>query len=181
MRRVAPLTMTTLRTSCAAFLACAILGLAPVAGCAGDTEPEATDPLRLRAAEQGVAAHAPTQPQIRSEPVALSAHSARGNFQIRIRPEGGSIPLNEPFAVILDLFDLETGQRLMDYGAVTLDARMPAHGHGMLRDVALIPTGEGSLRAEGLLFHMVGHWEFHVDLTQGPRVERAQASFELTF
>ena len=111
--------------------------------------------------------------------VSLTSDSARGRFQIRIRPDGGAIPLNQPFAVTVDLLDPATGERLQGFDDVTLDARMPAHGHGMLRDVDLVPTDTGALRAEGLLFHMIGHWEFHVDVTRGPRVERAQASYEL--
>lgn len=179
MRLLAPPTMTTLRTSFAESLTWAILGLLPLAACGGNSPPE-TENKEAPGTAHDAATSTGNRGAAEGDPITLSADSSRGNFRIRIRPEGGSIPLNEPFAVVLDLLDPKTGQPLQDHGEVTLDARMPAHGHGMLRDVALVPDGEGSLRAEGLLFHMVGHWEFHVDLTRGPRVERAQASFELT-
>ncbi len=163
----------SIRRPYAASFAWVLLAIAPLAGCGGEEEPPTGGP-------SGAAAGAAAPSLAEADQVSLAASSARGNFQIRIRPEGGSIPLNEPFAVIVDLIAPGTGDRLEDYGSVTLDARMPAHGHGMLRDVELVPNGEGALRAEGLLFHMIGHWEFHVDMTRGLRTERAQVSYELT-
>ena len=37
----------------------------------------------------------------------------------------------------------------------------------------------GRYRAEGLLFHMIGHWAIHVDVASGARIERAQLDVEL--
>lgn len=105
----------------------------------------------------------------------LMASSALDSFDARITPLVAEIPMNEPFEVTLELVDPESGEAFTDYDAVTIDARMPAHGHGMLRDVELVPQDDGSLLAEGLLFHMVGRWEIHVDVRRGARVERAQA------
>ena len=34
-------------------------------------------------------------------------------------------------------------------------------------------------RAEGMLFHMPGHWEMYFDITQGGRSERAQVDVDL--
>lgn len=105
----------------------------------------------------------------------LAVPSALDSFEARITPLVAEIPMNEPFAVTLDLVDPESGEAYTDYDTVTIDARMPAHGHGMLRDVELVPQAGGSLLAEGMLFHMVGRWEIHVDVRRGARVERAQA------
>ncbi|MEM1453342.1 MAG: hypothetical protein AAF957_13190 [Planctomycetota bacterium] len=108
------------------------------------------------------------------------ATSSRGTFVAEVT-SAAPIPLNEPFAVRLALVDPESGERFEDYDEVTIDARMPAHQHGMLRDVELEPSADGALVAEGLLFHMVGHWEIHVDVRRGARVERAQLDVELEF
>ncbi len=67
------------------------------------------------------------------------------------------------------------------YDAVSIDAAMPAHKHGMLRDVGLTPQEDGSMRADGLLLHMYGHWELHVDVQKGARFERAQVSVRLQY
>ncbi len=58
--------------------------------------------------------------------------------------------------------------------AVTVDAQMPEHGHGM--NVAPLVTVErgGAVSADGMLFHMTGRWEVDVDIDDGNTVERAQ-------
>ena len=61
---------------------------------------------------------------------------------------------------------------------IVIDARMPAHGHGMNVEPAL-SIEDGVLVARGMLLHMIGHWELYVDLTRGPLTERAQFDFEL--
>ncbi|HEU4646515.1 MAG TPA: FixH family protein [Burkholderiales bacterium] len=43
---------------------------------------------------------------------------------------------------------------------VRVDAWMPAHRHGMNYVPAVKALGGGRYRAEGLLFHMPGEWEF---------------------
>ncbi|MEM9382455.1 MAG: hypothetical protein AAGB93_21055 [Planctomycetota bacterium] len=106
------------------------------------------------------------------------ATSSRATFVAEVSSEA-PIPLNEPFSVRLALLDPSTEERFDDYDEVTIDARMPAHQHGMLRDVDLTRTDDGALVAEGLEFHMVGHWEIHVDVRRGARVERAQFDVQL--
>ncbi|MES2562249.1 MAG: hypothetical protein V4637_05915 [Pseudomonadota bacterium] len=43
--------------------------------------------------------------------------------------------------------------------SVTVDARMPSHGHGMNYRPTLTALGAGRYRAEGLMLHMSGVWE----------------------
>ena len=43
---------------------------------------------------------------------------------------------------------------------VQVDAWMPAHRHGMNYQPVVKPLGGGRYRAEGLMFHMPGEWEF---------------------
>jgi hypothetical protein len=108
----------------------------------------------------------------------LRATSNAGSFVAVVTPVPATIPMNEHFGVELALFRAD-GTTPYEPEAVTLDARMEEHEHGMLRDVVLAPIGPGRWRADGLLFHMVGVWQFQVDVREGPRIERAQMDFLL--
>jgi hypothetical protein len=55
---------------------------------------------------------------------------------------------------------------------------MPAHFHGMNR-VAKMSRAGSAWKAEGLVFHMPGHWELYIDITQGGSTERAQIDVDL--
>jgi hypothetical protein len=55
---------------------------------------------------------------------------------------------------------------------VRVDARMPAHRHGMNYRARVTALGGGRYRAEGLLFHMPGNWQFVFDVERPARVER---------
>ena len=49
-------------------------------------------------------------------------------------------------------------------GAVGVDAWMPEHRHGMNYKAGLTSLGDGRFRAQGLMFHMPGRWEFVFDV-----------------
>jgi cytochrome c peroxidase len=53
--------------------------------------------------------------------------------------------------------------------SLKVDAQMPEHRHGMNYAPTVKPIGPGHWRAEGLLFHMPGKWEF-VFFVNGERV-----------
>ena len=158
-----------MRNSLVTMLALSALGCGsgevPAAGDAGVTE-------RISAGS------APAE-ETRGE--TLEARSSGGAFLARVTPLVDPIPMNEAFSVSLSLLDPETGAPFTDYDEVSIDARMPAHKHGMLRDVGLTPQEDGSMRADGLLLHMYGHWELHVDIRKGARFERAQISVRLQY
>ena len=59
--------------------------------------------------------------------------------------------------------------------ALRVDAQMPAHRHGMNYRARVAPQGDGRYRAEGLLFHMPGKWQFLFDLERPGRTERLTA------
>lgn len=86
-------------------------------------------------------------------------------------PEG--VPLNEDFDIEVRVFDQTRAHRADDV-EVRVDARMPAHGHGMLQDPELVELPDGALAVRGLRLHMIGRWELYVDLRRGPLTERAQ-------
>jgi hypothetical protein len=48
-----------------------------------------------------------------------------------------------------------------------IDAVMPEHKHGMNYRPTVAALGNGRFRAEGLLLHMPGMWEFSFDLRGG--------------
>jgi hypothetical protein len=153
-----------------------LLALAALAalGC-GPGEPDAGS------TSSGAAAPAPhpASPEVRGD--TLEGLSSGGAFLARVTPLVDPIPMNEAFGVLLSLVDPDSGEPFVDYDEVSIDARMPAHKHGMLRDVGLTPQDDGSMRADGLLLHMYGHWELHVDIRKGALFERAQISVRLQY
>jgi hypothetical protein len=88
-------------------------------------------------------------------------------------------PQNEEFDLVVRVLDGPTRTRLVRGAEIHVDARMPAHGHGMTHDATLEAQPDGSWIARGLLFHMVGHWELYVDVRRGAITERAQFDIEL--
>lgn len=63
--------------------------------------------------------------------------------------------------------------------AMAVDAHMPEHRHGMNYQPSLAALGSGRYRAEGLLFHMPGTWEFRFDLRTAGGRERALRRVEI--
>lgn len=56
--------------------------------------------------------------------------------------------------------------------AVRVDAWMPVHRHGMNYKAIVTALGGERYRAEGLMFHMAGQWEFVFELRAGGATER---------
>ncbi|HVE39865.1 MAG TPA: FixH family protein [Planctomycetota bacterium] len=99
-----------------------------------------------------------------------------GKYTIELTTSPSPIATNQPFDVAVTVTPKSGPAADLD---VQVDARMPAHFHGMNR-VAKVTRGSGnSWKAEGLLFHMPGHWELYVDVTQGGATERAQLDVDL--
>lgn len=137
------------------------LVLAPL-GCGGANVPDAPT--------------SPARPQLPAGEVSVSN---AGGFHAIWRAIEGEVPLNEEFTAEVWLFEDEDGARPIENAAVVIDCRMPAHRHGMLTDVDLVHQGGGRYLAEGMMCHMLGHWELYVDLTRGLITERAQWDLEL--
>jgi hypothetical protein len=60
-----------------------------------------------------------------------------------------------------------------------VDAQMPEHRHGMNYRATVKPQGDGRFRADGLLFHMPGRWQFVFDVETGTRRERLTHDYML--
>ena len=109
-------------------------------------------------------------------PAKRRVDSNGGTYSVTVESTPNPIPMNEPF----DLrFTVAAKSGSLQGVAVQVDARMPAHGHGMNRVPKLTTQADGTTRAEGMLFHMPGHWELYVDITQGGKTERAQFDVDL--
>jgi hypothetical protein len=105
------------------------------------------------------------------------ADSNGGNYTVSFKPSPDPIPMNQLFDLVVTVTPKAPGSGSAP--AVEVDARMPAHGHGMNRVPKVARQRDGSFKAEGLLFHMPGHWELYFDISQGGKSERAQFDVDL--
>ena len=85
--------------------------------------------------------------------------------------------VGKPFAVDLIVCPREAGARIEE---VRVDGHMPEHRHGMNYKASVKAQGEpGRYRAEGLMFHMPGNWEFLFDVRDAKGMERLKQEFPL--
>jgi hypothetical protein len=63
--------------------------------------------------------------------------------------------------------------------SVRVDAHMPEHRHGMNYKAQVFASPGGRYKAEGLMFHMPGRWEFVFDVRSGGRTDRLTYSVVL--
>ena len=62
---------------------------------------------------------------------------------------------------------------------VRVDAHMPEHRHGMNYKTTITSSGAGRYRAEGLMFHMPGRWEYIFEVRANGATERITTSVVL--
>jgi hypothetical protein len=60
-----------------------------------------------------------------------------------------------------------------------VDARMPAHQHGMNYKPTVTSSGANRYKAEGLMFHMPGRWELMFELEAGGRSDKLAKTVDL--
>ena len=63
--------------------------------------------------------------------------------------------------------------------SVRVDAHMPEHRHGMNYKTKVTSSGAGKYRAEGLMFHMPGRWEYIFEVRAAGATERITTSVVL--
>jgi hypothetical protein len=102
--------------------------------------------------------------------------SNAGRYTVTFTPSPDPIPMNQLFDLS---FRVASKQGSKEPAKVEVDARMPAHGHGMNRVPRITRLPDGTFKAEGMLFHMPGHWELYFDVTEGGTTERAQVDVHL--
>ena len=70
------------------------------------------------------------------------------------------------------MFALEIAVCRGSVNGLRVDAQMPAHRHGMNYAPVVFRRGTGTWRAEGLMFHMPGHWRLAVEVETDAGRER---------
>jgi len=96
------------------------------------------------------------------------ALSEGGNYHIHWESDPAVIPHNEAFNMEVIVHDSEHSA-LDGEVSITVDATMPAHGHGM-EVTPTVSGGPTTFQVEGMKFHMMGEWEFVVNV-DGPNGE----------
>jgi cytochrome c peroxidase len=64
--------------------------------------------------------------------------------------------------------------------SIKVDAHMPEHRHGMNYAPEVKPFGPGRWRAEGLMFHMPGKWEFVFEVRADSKSDRFAHEYRLS-
>ena len=96
---------------------------------------------------------------------------------IAYRTDPARVAVGRPFAVELVVCPKEAAATIEE---VRVDAHMPEHRHGMNYKASVKPHGAvGRYRAEGLMFHMPGKWEFLFDVRDGTGIERLKQDHPL--
>ena len=89
-------------------------------------------------------------------------HRAEGKqYVVAWRAEPAALHVSEFFAVEVAACSKSRGAAPRE---VRVDAVMPEHKHGMNYRPSVAAVGDGRFRAEGLLLHMPGLWEFRFDV-----------------
>ena len=86
------------------------------------------------------------------------------NYVLAYRTQPEKVLIGQHFAVELALC-AKDGAAAPD--GVRVDAHMPEHRHGMNYKTAVTSIGAGKYRAEGLMFHMPGRWEYIFEVRSG--------------
>ena len=107
-------------------------------------------------------------------PGAKQVESARYSVGFRTQPE--RVAVGKHFSVELAVCP-KAGVQPPD--SVRVDAHMPEHRHGMNYKAEVVAAPGGRFRAEGLMFHMPGRWEFIFDVRSGGRTDRLTQSLAL--
>ena len=98
-----------------------------------------------------------------------------GEVSLTFRLDPPAVMLGEPFGVELAACHA-AGRPLR---IVRVDAQMPEHRHGMNYEPTLRTTASGRARADGLLFHMPGRWQFSFEIKDGARTFQLAADYLL--
>ncbi len=133
----------------------------------------------------------------------VEIQTAAGHYRLTWQSWPSPIPMGELFVVETTLLDKEG--KALENGTVRVDARMPAHGHGMAtrplpalptcsapqQDPALLAAIEagtlpegcsypgGKYKMEGMKFHMPGEWTIRFDVTGPAGVDHAELRYAL--
>lgn len=96
-----------------------------------------------------------------------------GRYTLAYRALPAKIQTGEHFSVEMAVC-ANAGAALPD--SVNVDAQMPEHRHGMNYKPSIRREAAGRYRADGLMLHMPGRWEFIFELRAAGRTDRVTQS-----
>jgi hypothetical protein len=91
------------------------------------------------------------------------------HYALAFRPVPAPIEVGRHFALDVVVCARAAADRA---GALAVDARMPEHRHGMNYRPSVTERAAGVFRAEGLMFHMPGRWQFVFEVRDARGAER---------
>jgi hypothetical protein len=110
------------------------------------------------------------------DPAWTRVPSRAGQYLVCWRSLAGGVPRNQDFD--MEVWVLRDGAPATT-ASLSVNAWMPDHGHGMLRQPRAEPRGDGSFLVEGMLLHMRGHWTLLFDVLEGTLAETAEHGLDL--
>ena len=131
--------------------------------------PALPDPTPVAQAE-------PQQPSMATRQ--FSSRSRAGTYLVTWESVEQPIPLNELFELDVTLALAKDPDTLVTGAQVYVQASMPQHNHGMLREPRAREVEPGRYRVEGMLLHMTGYWQISLDVVKDGIAETTD--FELT-
>ena len=86
------------------------------------------------------------------------------HYKILFRTQPEKVVMGKHFAVELAYCAKDSAPAA---SGLRVDAHMPEHRHGMNYKTVVTSTGPQRYRAEGLMFHMPGRWEYIFEVRAG--------------
>ena len=103
-----------------------------------------------------------------------AAHTLEaGRYTLAYRASPPKIAVGEHFSLLVAVC-ASAGASLPD--SVSVDAQMPEHRHGMNYKPSIHREAAGRYRADGLMLHMPGRWNFIFELRAAGRTDRVTQS-----
>ena len=96
--------------------------------------------------------------------------NADATIRLSYRFEPAGLKADRHFALLVDACSAGT------IDALAVDAQMPEHRHGMNYKALVTRIGPNRWKADGLLLHMPGRWEFRFDMRTAGRTDRLSHS-----
>jgi hypothetical protein len=87
-------------------------------------------------------------------------------IRLSYRFEPAELKADRHFALLVDACSAGS------IDALAVDAQMPEHRHGMNYKPVVTKIGPNRWKADGLLLHMPGRWEFRFDMRTAGRTDR---------
>lgn len=88
------------------------------------------------------------------------------SFEVVLDADPG-IDLNKVFTMTVKVRPLTEAMKVASFTDVQMDAKMPAHKHGMVVKPKVSATAPNEFKIEGLKLHMAGDWELYLGLKAG--------------